>query len=521
MGLASGVAWYDFDLPPRASLRIALAHPFHEGSEVAGDDARARLTQAVDRWDRELGRVRLSLPPPAGTLAETFRVMQGYLLTNSDGDGLQPGSRTYKRSWIRDGASIGEALLATGHPEPVRRFIDWYAGYQFPSGKVPCVVDVRGPDPVPEHDSAGEFIYLVGLYHRFTHDRGFLERQFPHVEAAVAYLESLRARRLGAEYRNGPPERRVLMGLLPESISHEGYSAKPMHSYWDDFWALRGLKDAAAIAHDLGRSDLELGWGTLRDDFRATLRDSIGLAAELKGIDYIPGCAELGDFDATSTAVAVCPVEEPGAAPAPLLARTFDRYLEFFRERRSGRVEWRDYTPYELRLVRTFLRLGCPAEARELLGFFIEGQRPAGWRQWAEVVWRDARHPGFIGDMPHTWVGAEFINAVRALVVDERADTILLGAGVPAEWAESEQGVGVEGFPTSRGAVSWSVRRGEPGTLVFEFRGGLEPGPGRIAWVIPDSGRAISIEVDGRRERPPADGWVALEGGPARVVVRY
>ena len=33
-------------------------------------------------------------------------------------------------------------------------------------------------------------------------------------------------------------------GLVTESISHEGYSAKPVHSYWDDFWALRGLDDA-------------------------------------------------------------------------------------------------------------------------------------------------------------------------------------------------------------------------------------------------------------------------------------
>ena len=42
-------------------------------------------------------------------------------------------------------------------------------------------------------------------------------------------------------------------GLLPQSISHEGYSAKPMHSYWDDFFALRGFKDAAFIAKELDK----------------------------------------------------------------------------------------------------------------------------------------------------------------------------------------------------------------------------------------------------------------------------
>lgn len=24
--------------------------------------------------------------------------------------------------------------------------------------------------------------------------------------------------------------------MMPVSISHEGYSAKPVHSYWDNFW---------------------------------------------------------------------------------------------------------------------------------------------------------------------------------------------------------------------------------------------------------------------------------------------
>ena len=42
-------------------------------------------------------------------------------------------------------------------------------------------------------------------------------------------------------------------GLLPISVSHEGYLAQPVHSYWDDFWALRGLRDAAYLARACGR----------------------------------------------------------------------------------------------------------------------------------------------------------------------------------------------------------------------------------------------------------------------------
>ena len=75
-----------------------------------------------------------------------------------------------------------------------------------------------------------------------------LERHWPAIEKATRYMETLRqSERTEA---NRQPGREAFYGLMPASISHEGYSAKPMHSYWDDFWALRGYKDAAAVAQD-------------------------------------------------------------------------------------------------------------------------------------------------------------------------------------------------------------------------------------------------------------------------------
>src|SRR5262249_40192935 len=160
------------------------------------------------------------LPPAAQHLADAFRTAQAHILINNDGPAIQPGSRTYERSWIRDGSLIGAALLATGHADEFRRFIEWYTEYQYPDGKIPCAVDRRGPDPVPEHDSAGEFIHAVATYFRFTRDTAFVEGQFPRIVAAAGYLESLRNQRLTDEFRAGPPEKRMLCGLVPESISH-------------------------------------------------------------------------------------------------------------------------------------------------------------------------------------------------------------------------------------------------------------------------------------------------------------
>ncbi|HEX2693757.1 MAG TPA: discoidin domain-containing protein, partial [Gemmatimonadaceae bacterium] len=359
----------------------------------------AQLERVQADWREKLGRVSITLPASASRYTQTMRTQLADILINRDGPAIQPGSRSYSRSWIRDGSLTSTALLRLGHPADVKDFIDWYAQYQYDNGKVPCCVDDHGATPVPENDSHGEFIYLVAEYYRHTGDKAELEKMWPHVAKAVAYMDSLRHERMTSQYTVGA--NRPFYGLLPQSISHEGYSAKPMHSYWDDFFALRGFKDAAFIAKELDKPEAQI-FAELRNSFRANLFESIRQVVVNRRIDYIPGSVELADFDPTSTTIAVSPGGEAGRLPGPLLMRTFDKYFLDARLRASGAKPWDAYTPYELRTVGTFVQLGQRAKAHELLDFFFLGQRPAEWHQWAEVVYRDPTTPKFIGDMPHT-----------------------------------------------------------------------------------------------------------------------
>ena len=101
----------------------------------------------------------IELPPAAHDVVESVRSQLAYILVNRAGKAIQPGTRAYARSWIRDGALTSSALIRLGHAQEAREFLEWYAPYQFENGKIPCVVDRRGADPVPEHDSSGEFMY--------------------------------------------------------------------------------------------------------------------------------------------------------------------------------------------------------------------------------------------------------------------------------------------------------------------------------------------------------------------------
>ncbi|MHB0968758.1 MAG: galactose-binding domain-containing protein [Thermoanaerobaculia bacterium] len=475
-GSASGIMTWPFSLATGASSDIIVTVPFHGvpahltgglSAEVAARRAEEELAVARTAWRERLGRVGIELPPAGERIARAIRSQLAYILINQDGPSIEPGARSYDRSWIRDGSLTSAALLRLDHADEVARFIEWYARHQRADGCVPCCVDARGADPVPEHDSHGQFIYLISEYYRFTRDRKFLERMWPHVVKAVDFIDQLRHERMTPEYRT--PEKRAFFGLVPESISHEGYSAKPMHSYWDDTFILRGLRDAADLASILCASDSQSPdcttrdrFVTIRDEFERDFRESIRLSMEHHGIDYIPGSVELGDFDATSTTTMVNPGGEEAGPLAAALKSTFERYWSEFVARREGLKEWDAYTPYEWRTVGTFVRFGNLRRAHEITDWFFSHSRPAGWNHWAEVIFPNPKTPRFIGDMPHTWVGSDFIRSmIDMLVIDEGAlddgqGLLRIAPGLPAAWLR--EGVTVRNLQTPYGPLSYTVR---------------------------------------------------------------
>jgi hypothetical protein len=390
---------------------------------------------------------------------------------------------------------MSEALLRMGKPDVVRDFLNWYAPFQFGSGKAPCCVDGRGADPTPENDSQGEFIFTVAELYRFTRDKGALEALWPRVERAVAYMDSLRARertpadRIAADRRSG---------LMPASISHEGYCKKPMHSYWDDFWSLKGYDDAVYLARKLGKSDRANRIAASRDQFRSDLIASIRRSVNLHKIDYVPGCAELGDFDPTSATIALSPTGESAYLPKKLLDNTFELYWRNFLARLDGKTAWKDYTPYELRTVDAFIRLGRRNRAQTLLDFFLKDRRPPAWNGWAEVVRRNSREAGFIGDMPHAWIASDFIRSVLDMFAYRKNSAMVLAAGLPTEWLNG-RGAAISNLRTPWGPLSYSLRR-DGNLLRLKIDAAVLPPQGFILpWPYGGSpGKAVTVRGEGK-----------------------
>jgi len=529
-GYASAAMSYSLRLSPGESRSVDIAVPLHDpGPALArlAEHAAARrefddrLAATEAQWRRLLSRVAFRLPPSAQRFADTVRSTLAYILINRDGPAIQPGSRNYARSWIRDGAVTSVALLQMGFPGEVRDFLRWFAGQQFASGKVPCCSDDRGPDPTPENDSQGEFIYAVAEYYRFTGDVGFVADMWPHVAAAADYTVELRAQRLTPDYDSG--DRRLYRGLMPESISHEGYSSNPVHSYWDDFFALRGLRDAAFLAAVYGDDERAARYAKIAAAMRADVGASVELAMRRHDIDYVPGAAELGDFDPSSTAIALGRTQEAGCLPPAALRATFERYYRYFDDRRNDRIPWEGYAPYEVRNAEALLELGEPARAFEVLQSMVADQRPPAWNQWQEIVWRDPAAPKFIGDMPHTWIGAEFILALRAFFAAERAAdrALVIGAGLPPAWIDDPAGVAVERLPTHYGTLNLSVRRIDESTVRVALGGDLHLPPGGLAVQVPVGTPLVGVDVNGRAISTFDATAAEIETFPAEVVLHY
>lgn len=487
---------------------LAFSLTLEAGGEAETGWSTSRERPAHDPWP---GKIPVGRIQCAGWGAEALNAMltaTAHILVTRSGPALQPGPRRYTRSWIRDGTIMCAALLRMGCAAEVREFIEWYAAFVREDGFVPCCVDRDGPDWLVEHDSHGQFLALIADYVRLTGDEALPAGQWPRIVKTADFIG------------------RIIepTGLLPVSVSHEGYLAQPVHSCWDDFWAVRGLRDAADVAGRLHHHTEAMRWREVAGKLRAALLASIESTRAGRQLDYIPGSLEWADFDPTATANAVmlADMEEghsrpSGGAPCreheecptgpeshgspgldgPALMRTFDRYLIDWRKKRGGGMAWSHYSPYEIRIIGALVRLGRREDALELLRFFLSDRRPPAWNQWPEIAWRDPRSPGHIGDVPHTWIGAEHVLAVQSLFAFESGSrrAIVIAAGIAAGWMDGD-GVRVKELPTSRGLLSYSLRRFPGGLILFEACAGLDLPAGGLLLRPPLTGPVWRVTVN-------------------------
>ncbi|HEX6513924.1 MAG TPA: hypothetical protein VF157_16590, partial [Chloroflexota bacterium] len=448
-GLASLALVYDLHLDASAERTLSFAAPIGVGSPTVLRDPSP--TEA--RW-RELLRPD-SIQLPDRRVTDAYYASLAYILMSNDGGALHPGPLLHDAFWYRDSAYMLAALERGGLLGHARDLLPALDRFQAPDGELPANVSThrqighrRG---APEWDSQGEGIHALVEYFRFSGDATWLRGQWRAIDRAAAWLESL-----------VQPD-----GLLPPGLSAEDLGPGPGQPYqrhfWDDFWGVIGLRDAAFAAGQLGNADRQ---DQLNAESSKLLQATMAAGQ--------PGLAREGIFPngPTSTetpadARSTSPAEWPGQLLEPDFARAqFQAYFDRFVKPYGGafRHENNNFWPFGgLEIAHGSLFAGLPDQTNAILDWQLDHPTARGVWAWGDEVSQDGGELRG-GDMPHGWTAAEYVALVRDMLLYESGDSLQLAAGIRATWLADSQTVAVDRLPSWFGEVSYSLRRA--GTMV-------------------------------------------------------
>jgi len=145
-------------------------------------------------------------------------------------------------------------------------------------------------------------------------------------------------------------------------------------------------------------------------------------------------------------------------------------------------------------LIHDWKRVIEKAQACTLAFMIGEPVRPSNWNLWGEVTHYDLRTGSYIGDMPHTWVGAGFCNAVRSMFVYEEDSHVVIGGGITDKWINDT--VTVLNMPTWFGKVSYTISKNELEEVSMKLSGTANPKGGFIIRL--PYGEDTAVKINGK-----------------------
>jgi hypothetical protein len=297
------------------------------------------------------------------------------------------------------------------------------------------------------------------------------------------------------------------VGLLPASISAEHLGPFDYY-YWDDFWSLRGLLDAAWLLRLSGDVSAAAEAERAAAGLRAAITTSLELVAARLGRVAMPAGPNRGlDAGMIGSLVACAPL---GLLPPddPWVVGTLDVIRDRFC---LGDAFFQSISHTGLGTYLTLQIAFCELEAGEMRAW-----RRLRWLLEAATstfTWPEAIHPrlggGCMGDGHHGWAAADFLSFVRQVLLREEGEgSVALCTVFPPEWAG--QPLEVHDAPTHSGRLSYALRwHGDRPALLWESerRGvhltapGLDP-----TWSTTEpSGEALLRPYRGRVPIPVQD----------------
>ncbi|MGI8908697.1 MAG: hypothetical protein ACR2IE_19675 [Candidatus Sumerlaeaceae bacterium] len=424
------------------------------------------------QWRDKLGEgVTMDLPDER--YQACFDANRAFLLLLNDGHEITAGPLTYHRHWFRDAAYMLNALNKIGYGPEVARNLEFIPLKQWKNG---YFCSQKG-----EWDSNGEAIWTIVEHWRLTGDIETLRQLYPSIRRAALWIEKKR--------HDVTVTKQKPRGLLPAGFSAEHLGPNDYY-YWDNFWCLRGMFDAADAALALGFEKdhkvlLELAQNYLRDLEQAMNRDIEH--SKSRALPAAPG--RRPDAGMIGNIAAAYPLKLFRPEDTPWLRNTieFIRDHLFHDEGFYQQMIHSGVNSYLTLQMAQCMLLSGDIGAYKLIDYMLK----LATSTWC---WPEAIHPrtfgGCMGDGHHGWAASEWLLMMRNLVIHEQGDVLQVTRLLPAEWCHPGQRVAINNAPTYFGDVSVAVdfaHESETLTITANWR----RQPKEIHWFLPAEGRRV------------------------------
>ncbi|MCX7625612.1 MAG: hypothetical protein N2Z21_05310 [Candidatus Sumerlaeaceae bacterium] len=481
-GLCTGASFYNVKLAPGqvetfiAVMPLEPVAPRVVSFEFFTESHLHRSkSQSREAWEKLLDE-GMSLTVPDARLSACFEANRATLLLLHDGANITAGPFTYHRHWFRDAAFMLNALEKLGYNMLCRQVLATYPARQWKNGYF-CAQ--KG-----EWDSNGEAIWSLVEHARFTRDMHFLGEVYPAIRRGAQWIEHKR--------HDVTITKKKPRGLLPAGFSAEHLGPNDFY-YWDNFWSLRGLLDAAEAATLLGnRQEAEI-FKTWARNYEADLKRSIEREIERNPAGVLPAApGRPPDAGMIGNICAAYPLALYDIRSTPWLEKTV-RFIRdhlfhgdgFYQEMIHSGVN----SYLTLQMAQCLLLLDDPG-AFDLINYMLQLGSPT-------LCWPEAIHPrtrgGCMGDAHHGWAAAEWVLLLRSLIVVERSHELHITPCVPEEWYHDGTRMEVQRAPTYFGTLDLAIKT-ETGHVHLSLQPQWSSLPDKLVWVLPRAvDRVVSV----------------------------
>lgn len=453
--------------------------------------------RTLEKWRAKLQQ-GTSIELPDKRYQASFDANKAFLVLLNDEHEITAGPLTYHRHWFRDAAFLLNGLDKMGFGEDAARNLKYFPLKQWKNG---YFCSQKG-----EWDSNGEAIWAIVEHYRLSGDIATLRELYPAIKRGVLWIEK---KRNDISFSPKKPK-----GLLPAGFSAEHLGPNDYY-YWDNFWSLKGVRDAIIAAEALQHADDKKLFEQIHRNYLRDLETAMNRDIEFSDAHVLPAAPyRRPDAGMIGNVAAAYPLKLFRVDETPWLQNTiqFIRDHLFHEEGFYQQMIHSGINSYlTMQMAQCMLFTG-DIGAYKLIEYMLNLATPT----WC---WPEAIHPrtrgGCMGDGHHGWAAAEWLLLLRNMVVHEHGDVLQITRLLPAEWCKPKERVSILNAPTYFGLVAAAVEFGEK-TETLTIHAQWREAPREIHWFLPAEGRRLVQPQEGVR----LEGAVAiLHPSVSRVVL--